>query len=477
MEIMVDGTRYVPEGDAATPRIGVGITTHNRPEIFPPTYKEILRLTPEARVVVVDDASTKPVPEADYRFSKNAGIARAKNKCLELLDDCEHIFLFDDDVYPLVHDWWRPYVDSPEPHLMWVYDKPKGASKRQVEVLYQDAQHVAYHATRGCMVYVHRSVLDTVGGMDPRFGTWGWEHASWSDRIHSAGLTTWRYADVRDSQGLFYSMDQHREVSSTASDEALRYSKGPGLELRMESRNSPAYIEYREMRNVVLTTLLTGTKDPQRNQRRKSDVSSLSEWHRSLISGDPVVLHDELSKPSLSGTEFVTVENQINPYFQRHVNAFHYLRDHPNIGYVWCTDGTDVTMNRDPFPEMEPGTLYLGSEPSTLRNEWMLKNHPDSEIQEFFASNPNLQLLNAGLIGGDRETVMSFLHGLIKMYFDDHIDFIFGWEHGRVGVGDMGALNVVARKQFGDRLSFGSHVNSVFKAYEKTNPYSWWVHK
>src|SRR5690606_40409069 len=107
--------------------------------------------------------------------------------------------------------WWRPYVESPEPHLMWIFDRPDGATKRQVEILYQDSQHVAYHATRGAMLYVHRSVLDRVGGMDPAFGTWGWEHASWSDRIHAAGLTTWRYADVANSENLFWSMDQHNE--------------------------------------------------------------------------------------------------------------------------------------------------------------------------------------------------------------------------------------------------------------------------
>lgn len=63
------------------------------------------------------------MPEATYRFEENVGIARHKNKCLELLADagCEHLFLFDDDAYPLVEDWWRPYVDSPEPHLMRIF--------------------------------------------------------------------------------------------------------------------------------------------------------------------------------------------------------------------------------------------------------------------------------------------------------------------------------------------------------------------
>src|SRR5690606_41238265 len=74
--------------------------------------------------------------------------------------------------------------------------RPKGSSKDQLEILYQDEHHVAYHATRGCMLYVTREVVQDVGGLDPEFGQWGWEHVSWSDRIHNRGWTTWRYADA-----------------------------------------------------------------------------------------------------------------------------------------------------------------------------------------------------------------------------------------------------------------------------------------
>lgn len=478
-EVVIDGTRYAPvtgENDKP-PVIGVGITTRDRRDAFNKTLGEIKRLTSDAKIVVVDDASKVPAPEATYRFEKNAGIARAKNKCLELLQDCEHIFLFDDDVYPIAEDWWRPYVESPEPHLMWIYDKPDGTTKRQVEILYRDSRHVAYHSTRGAMLYVHRPVLDVVGGMDPEFGKWGWEHASWSDRIHAAGLTTWRYADVTDSGELIYSMDQHNEVRTTATIEAKRFSSGPGLELRMENRHSSRYIEYRDLADVIITTLFTKQVDPQRNKHMTADTKLLAALQQSLTGHQFVVLHDNLKSPTLGHAEFVQVETNINPYFQRHLSIYQYLRDHPEIGRVWCVDGTDVQMLRDPFPEMQPGRLYLGSEPSTLRNDWMLKHHPDSKIQKFFKANPNLPLLNAGLIGGDRHTVMAFLQAIVKEWFDDHIDFIFGWETQRVGVGDMGVLNVVARERFGDQLEHGPHVNTVFKAEEKTNTTAWFRHK
>src|SRR5690606_9326345 len=117
-----DGTTYVPASGVGG-RIGVGITTHNRPDVFAQTLRKMREHLPAgARLVVVDDASTNPVAEATYRFEKNVGIARAKNKCLELLADCEHIFLFDDDCAPVVDGWERPYIDSPEPHLAFSWN-------------------------------------------------------------------------------------------------------------------------------------------------------------------------------------------------------------------------------------------------------------------------------------------------------------------------------------------------------------------
>src|SRR5690606_11244947 len=98
-DVVIDGVRYVPESGGPPSRIGIGITTRNRPEALKTTLENVRKhFPPGARLVVVDDASEKPVPEADFRFPRNVGIARAKNKCLKMLQDCEHLFLLDDDV-------------------------------------------------------------------------------------------------------------------------------------------------------------------------------------------------------------------------------------------------------------------------------------------------------------------------------------------------------------------------------------------
>jgi GT2 family glycosyltransferase len=223
--------------------IGVGITTRNRNDQAKLTKGIIERLTPSAKVVVVDDASTIPVEWADFRFDINAGIARAKNKCLELLDDCQHIFLFDDDTYPDKEDWWRPYVESREPHALYGW----------WHVIYEDEHIIAYNHPNGCMVYVERRVLDIVGGLDVNFGLFGHEHVSWSDRIHNAGLTTARYQNVQG--GRVYSMDEHEAVESTI-PEHLR--KNYNWALAERSRYSNHYVPYREGYNMSTAATASG---------------------------------------------------------------------------------------------------------------------------------------------------------------------------------------------------------------------------
>src|SRR5690606_28043459 len=375
-------------------------------------------------------------------------------------------FLLDDDIWPTHDGWWKPYVDSSEPHLMWAFQRPKGSSKNELEILYQDEHHVAYHATRGCMLYVTREVVQDVGGLDPEFGQWGWEHVSWSDRIHNRGWTTWRYADAKAAADSFYSMDQQREIQSTAKESAKRWAQGPGFDRRMEKRFSAEYIEFRDKRDVILTCLFNSETDPQRGSKMKADWEVLEDLRKSVEGRDLVVITDCLTDAP-EGVELVHAKvTGINPYFARWQEYYRYLRGNPDIHRVWCVDGTDVRMLREPFDIIQPGRLYTGYEPTTCANEWIVKNHPDAQIQSYLEEHRNDTLLNAGLLGGVRDVVMSFCHRMTRFYYDDWQDFIMGWETKKVGVGDMGAFQVVAG---GFEVSTGPRVCTVFKQFENDN--------
>lgn len=476
-DVVIDGIRYTPD----RPSIGIAITTRNRREVFDKTLAEFQRYTPGALVVVVDDASDKPI-EGAIRFDDNVGIARAKNAGIAALMDAgvDHLFLADDDCYPIADEWWRPYIESPEPHLCFLFkDVDRRKRLETPPTVYEDDRHIAMSHPRGCLLYVHRSAVERVGGQRPQFGIWGFDHVEYSARIHAAGLTTNRFQDVKDSGTLLYSMDENyvdhpgfkRAVDITVRQEHLARNEA----LYEHYRGSTDFVPYRETCNVVITSLLTGRPDPQRGARMKADTALLAELRTSIKGAKLVVCHDELTDPGDETTEFVRSANTINVYFQRHIAAWQYLRDHPEIRWVWCVDGTDVKMLHEPWEHMQPGRLYLGSEPAIVSIPWMRDNHPAAVIQSFLAEHPTKQLLNAGLIGGDRDTVMGFLHDLISLHADNAEAVARGTDQP-LGIGDMGALNYIAWTRYADRLIYGSMVNTTFKVNE-TNDFSMWKHK
>lgn len=481
MDVLIDGVVYTP-GDAA--KIGIGITTRDRNKIIARALEHHRAHLPRGAVlVVVDDASDKPVDGADYRFDQQAGVASAKNKTIELLMDAgvEHLFLFDDDIWPTVDDWWKPYVDSPEPHLMYIFgDLKKPPFLKDIRRLHEDDHHVAWSGPRGCMLYAHRSVIDAVGGMDPIFNPWGYEHGDWSNRIHHAGLTTWRYADIASSETLFHAMDEWGEADRTVTTAERQKLATEHAKIHHQRRDDwyTSYVDYRQPDDVIITSLITGGQAPQSGRGYQPDLKLIRDLAGSIRHGRLVVLHDQLRAPKLATgnhrpVEFVQVPSPgNNVFFYRHQTIWQWLRAHPPVGRVWCVDGTDVTQLRDPFKNLESGKLYVGWEPRTLGDPWMVKHHQEPVVAQFMAEHPGLQLLNCGLIGGDRATVMEALHGLYAYWYDTDIA---GRQHDPVG--EMGAFNQLVYTRFADRYETGTQVATVFKAYEGDNQLSWWQHK
>lgn len=467
--------------------IGIGITTHNRYDIFKKTLEEIQRFAPvDAKIVVVDDASDKPVLEAKYRFTTNAGIAKAKNKCFELLYNagCEHFFLFDDDCYPVVANWYKPYIESQEPHLNYIFEEFRGSNKPTLNdtlLLYADSKIKAFSHARGCMCYYKRVCLDVCGGMSPKFGRWGYEHPDLSNRIYNAGLTTFRYMDVPDSARLFYSRDEHTgntdsTVQGTARTECIKTNS----KLYDSRKDIIEYVEFREMENIILTCFFTNVRDTQRQEAppMQADKALLQPLVDSMRGQRLVILTDCFDSAISGNVEYVKVETSLeNVYFQRWVSYSQYLRQNKDrISKVFITDGTDVEMLNNPFAEMEAGKLYTGDEAEKTGCEWLSKHHPHILIQKFIKENANKVLLNAGLLGGDVEVVCSFINKFLVFYLQSVSDSYFNVNRPDCGLFDMGLFNYIARTHFSDMLVHGTQVNTVFKA-EKANSVSWFKHK
>lgn len=187
-------------------KIGIAITSHNRPEITNQTIDSLYKFHPEkSEFVVVDDNSMYRPRQVSFRFEQSVGVGVAKNRCLELLHDagCTHFFLFDDDCRPLVDNWWLSYVESGLNHACWNYNRVKiGEGLFMLKHPYWE-----YEKPNGCMLYFTRPCLDNAGGWDLEFTGYGYEHCNLSDRIFNNGLTPARYIDIPNSKDLFEIID------------------------------------------------------------------------------------------------------------------------------------------------------------------------------------------------------------------------------------------------------------------------------
>jgi glycosyltransferase involved in cell wall biosynthesis len=444
-------------------QIGISITTRNREVTAKETISKIRKYAPKgAKIIVVDDASDIPFDGADFRFEHQAGIAKAKNKCFELLEGCEHIFLFDDDCYPKVKDWHLPYVNSQYNHLMYIFGnfsngKPNG-NRRLTEI--EDA--VIYENPCGCMIYYNRICLDKVGGMDPEYGIWGFEHPDHSVRIYNAGLTPHKFMDVKGSNDLFFSHDKEqtieRSVPTTIRARHIHTNKVKYNNLG----KSAHYISYLPPKNLILTCYFTSLIDPQRCEKWTFDEAVLNALFQSIP--DKIyctVLCDE----DCGHYEFTTPKHS-NPYLAKWIAFKEYLEANPQYDNVFCVDGTDVEVMHNPFYYIVPNKIYCGDENSILDNAWLKNYHP--YFIHFIKRYRSMTLLNAGVLGGSRKIVLEFLTEMVRL-----INTILD-----CGMTDMALFNYVLRTTFINRIESGRKVTTVFKSFDKENRLkSWFKHK
>lgn len=106
MQVTIDGVPFVPACASAS-RIGIAITTHNRPDVLNRSIEQHIKHLPAGALVVVIDDGSKPaavVPDGVQllRHVTSLGIVASKNASLTALMDagCEHLFLCDDDARP-----------------------------------------------------------------------------------------------------------------------------------------------------------------------------------------------------------------------------------------------------------------------------------------------------------------------------------------------------------------------------------------
>lgn len=195
--------------------IAIAISTYNRPEAFAQTLNQIKKHTPpEIPIYIVDGCSPEPYIKPDYQFTYRASIAEVKNKCLELCQDSDNIFLFDDDTHPIADDWYLPYINSAANHLAYCFGLEYGRNS-----------NTKFHTVgKGCMLYFKKICIDTVGGFDTFYHN-KFEHVDISYRIFNAGLTKAPFIDVINSDKILYCHDQDNSIQRTLTQQERDFNR------------------------------------------------------------------------------------------------------------------------------------------------------------------------------------------------------------------------------------------------------------
>lgn len=216
--------------------ISIAITTRNRPECLEMCLRAWGEYYPSIKVIIVDDGSDPSYCDADYRFSERVGISRAKNKCIELAmnTSAEHIFLVDDDTYPIAPGGLEKYIESPYKHMCYSFTPVVGRV---------NGEYKKHNLGNGCLMYMHRSVFEQIGGFDTTFFA-TCEHNQFSYRCFYADLIPNPYIDFKGSSDYFHCLDQDKGHERTMSEEERKRYKREYKKYFSESLANTEFVSY-----------------------------------------------------------------------------------------------------------------------------------------------------------------------------------------------------------------------------------------
>lgn len=176
-------------------RVGLGVTTYNRPELLEKCLRQINRHT------FMDDVTIYVAKDTD---SDRKGVAYRKNECLRALKDCDHIILLDDDCYPIKDGWIEFLISSKQNHLLYLNHTHNKIGRFKDIDIYKDCG--------GVMLYLTKEVINKVGAFNEEFIRWGLEHCEYSLRIFKAGLTPAAYMMKKGTDKYFYALDYDSKI-------------------------------------------------------------------------------------------------------------------------------------------------------------------------------------------------------------------------------------------------------------------------
>ena len=175
-------------------KVGIGVTSYNRPECLKECLEHINKHTESFEIHVATDTD-----------EDRKGVAFRKNECLRALKDCDYVFLFDDDCFPIKDGWVEFFVGKMQfiltSHLLFLTDKLHGKTHQHV-----NGCHI-YNNCGGVFMALTKAQIDRVGAFNEKFKMWGFEHAEYSQRISKARMNWMPYLCANRTDEYLFAHD------------------------------------------------------------------------------------------------------------------------------------------------------------------------------------------------------------------------------------------------------------------------------
>lgn len=209
------------------PTIGIGVTTYNRPELLQETL---------AFFELYEPSRSKYKIKFDLQDDTHdrKGVAYRKNQNLKALKDCDYIFLFDDDCYPINDEWETYFInvhkETGQHHFLFNDRKTHGF------IMFTD-HFVVTPNTGGVFMFLTKQCVEKIGGFNEKFGLYGFEHADYSNRAHRAGLMSHLYLTPLLTKNYITALDYDEKQKDVYGSSVTPEEKEHAL------KNFPLYLE------------------------------------------------------------------------------------------------------------------------------------------------------------------------------------------------------------------------------------------
>lgn len=143
----------------------------------------------------------------------NVGISVNKSVAMMNLQECDHVFLLEDDFMPVKKGWDTLYLNvHNESKLGLLNYCPKGVSEAETRpkrvIRYRSGTIIYEHTHVAQIMSITKPAMNRVGALDPQYQGYGFEHCDYTRRCMLAGLfpragfpflkETWDYCEMLD---------------------------------------------------------------------------------------------------------------------------------------------------------------------------------------------------------------------------------------------------------------------------------------